>query len=312
MHQDLNEMAIFASVAEQGSFTQAAVKLGMPKSSVSRHISQLEHRLGERLLNRTTRSMKLTEVGKLYFKYCRRIVEEATLAQSALSALQAQPSGLLKVSAPLAFGAPLLQGLFNEFLYNYPKINFELHLDNRNVDLVTEGIDVAVRVGPLAESSLVARKVGSTVQCLCATPEYIEKNGEPESIEDLKNFDIIKHPQIPLSLENEELVSVHSRFSANDMGVIKSMALQSFGIGIVPLPLAFEEISSGQLKPLLLAHPLESRDFFLVYPSRKQLATKTLAFVNYMTAQVQKMDHWNVSILEYLDIIEKKRKQGVI
>lgn len=312
MRPDLNEMAVFAAVAEHGSFTKAANTLDMPKSSVSRHVSQLEERLGERLLSRTTRSIQLTEVGKLYLKYCRRIVEEADAAQSALLAMQSQPAGLLKVSAPLAFGAPILQNLFNEFLSLYPKVNFELHLDNKLVDLVEDGIDLAVRVGPLTESSLVARKLATSVMCMCATPAFIARYGEPKTLEDLDKFDVIKHPGIDLILEGGSLVSTHTRFAVNDMGIVKSMVLWNYGIGLVPLPLVCDEIAQGELVPLLLDYPIEQRDFFLVYPSRRQLAAKTEVFVNFMLDKISQMDQWNVSVVGYLERLQQHNEKSQI
>jgi DNA-binding transcriptional LysR family regulator len=301
MNQDYNDMAIFAVVAEQNSFTKAAKKLGMPKSSVSRHMSQLEERLGERLLNRTTRRITLTEVGKMYVEHCRRIVEEAESAHSSLASLQAQPAGRLRVTAPLAFGGPLLQSLINDFLAAHPKIDMDLILDNRVVDLVDEEVDIAIRVGPLPPSSLIARSMGSSVLCLCATPEFIEENGAPKTIDELLNYNVIQHPNVPISLEDGTLVSTNSRFQVNDMGLIASIALQGFGIGLAPLPLVFEHIKEGSLVPLLLDYPLRRPEFFLVYPSRRQLASKTLAFINYAMESVPAMGHWNVSLKDYLE-----------
>ncbi len=305
MKTDLNEMVVFEAVARHGSFTRAAAYLSMPKSSVSRHISQLEEKLGERLLNRTTRTLKLTEAGKLYVQYCKRVADEAEAAQSALMAMRAQPAGVLKISAPLAFGAPLLQSVFNEFLELYPKVNMELHLDNRVIDLVDEEIDLAIRVGPLVESSLVARKLATSVLCLCASPQFIARYGAPETPKDLARFDVIKHPSIPVYLETKEELRTHSRFVVNDMGVVMSMAKQGYGVGVVPLPLAYEEITNGELVPLLLDYPFESRDFFLVYPSRKQLALKTEVFVQYMLDKVESMPHWNVTVLEFLGKVQQ-------
>lgn len=305
MQQNLNEMAVFAVVAELGSFTKAASKLAMPKSSVSRHISQLEERIGERLLNRTTRQIRLTEIGKLYFSHCRRIVEEAESAELVLASLQMEPAGRLRISAPLAFGAPLLQGVFNDFLDRYPKIKMELILDNRNVDLIEEEIDIAIRVGPLQDSSLVGRRLGGTVLCLAATPEYLAKHGEPRSLESLEHYDVIHHPNVPLELANGKVMQVSGRFTVNDMGVVASTALNHFGIALVPLPVISQEIKQGLLVPILLDHPFASRDFYLVYPSRRQLALKSMAFIDYLLEQIQQMDYWNVSVLDYLSVFKK-------
>ncbi len=302
MQQDFNQMALFAMVAEQGSFTKAAKQLAIPKSSISRHISQLEERLNARLINRTTRSMTLTEVGKMYLEHCKRIVEEAESAQASLASQQSEPSGHLKVTAPLAFGAPLFLDVFQQFLKDYPNINIELFLDNRVIDLVNEEVDVAIRVGPLQPSSLVARCIGRTVQCLCATPAYLKQHGEPETIEELSQHNVIKHPNIPLILERDKVISTSSRFLANDMSVIVSLALNHQGIALLPLPLVHQHVSSGELIPILLEYPMEGREFFLVYPSRRQLATKVMAFVDYFIQYVQGMNYWNVSVEEFMEM----------
>lgn len=302
--QDLNEMGVFATVAEQGSFTKAANKLGMPKSSVSRHVSQLEERLGERLLNRTTRQMKLTEVGKLYFQHCRRIVEEAESARSVVSSMKAQPTGHLRVSAPLAFGSPFLQDVVHEFLQKNKKLSLELVLENRLVDLVDEEIDLAVRLGPLDDSSLVARTMGASVLTICATPAYLEEHGEPKTPQDLANFNLIKHPGAELNFKCGTEIEMNNRFMVNDMGVVKEMALRGFGLGVVPLMLAAEEVADGRLIPLLVDYPMEEKDFFLVYPSRRQLASKTLAFINFITEKMSEQMQWNLSVQEYLEQVK--------
>ena len=237
----------------------------------------------------------------MYLEHCKRIVEEAESAQASLASLQSEPSGHLKVTAPLAFGAPLFLDVFKQFLLDYPNINLELLLDNRVIDLVNEEVDVAIRVGPLQASSLVARCIGKTVQCLCATPDYLEQYGEPQSIGELARRNVIKHPNIPLILERDKVINTNSRFMANDMGVIVSLVLNHQGIALLPLPLVHQYIRSGELIPIMLDYPMEGREFFLVYPSRRQLATKVMVFADYLVKCVEEMDYWNVSIKEFIE-----------
>ena len=165
---DLNEMLVFARVVQAGSFTAAAAALGMPKSTVSRKVTELEERLKSRLLQRTTRKLSLTDVGRTYYDYCARIAAEIDDAERAVSSLQATPRGLLRVTAPVnaAFLAPIV----SEFLKRYPEVRLELFCTGRSVDLVEERFDLAIRAGTLAESTLIARSLGRATWFLVATP----------------------------------------------------------------------------------------------------------------------------------------------
>lgn len=302
--QDLNEMAIFAKVVEAGSFTRAADKMGLPKSTVSRKISQLEDRLGVRLLNRTTRVLKPTETGKAYYSHCSKMIEEADEADRVITKMQAEPTGLLRVSAPLSFGVVFLQEAIDEFLYRHPQVNIEIVLDNRNLDLVDDEIDVAFRVGPLVDSSLVARGLGPARLVLCASPEYIKKHGVPERPSDLYKHKIIKHPVPAWEMEGPkgiEYVDAPARLVINDMLLIKNMALRGVGIGSVPLSMAQEEVMAGALVPVLTDYPLTQKEFFLVYPSRRQSPSKVVAFIDFIVERCRPRAPWDVDLSDLED-----------
>src|SRR5258708_38364368 len=184
---DLNEMLVFARVVQAGSFTTAAAALGMPKSTVSRKVSELEERLKARLLQRTTRKLSLTDVGRTYYDYCARIVGEVEDAERAVSSLQETPRGLLRVTAPInvAFLGPIV----SDFLKRYPEVRLELFCTGRSVDLVEERFDIGIRAGTLADSTLIAKSLGTVKWFLVATPAYLKKHGRPKSPEDLKKHD---------------------------------------------------------------------------------------------------------------------------
>lgn len=296
---DLNEMAVFAKVVDTGSFTKAADKLGLPKSTVSRKISQLEERLGVRLLNRTTRALKPTETGKAYYFHCAKMVEEAEDANSVVTNMQSEPTGKLRISAPLAFGEPFLQDLLEEFLSLHPQISIELLLDNRNVDLVEEEYDAAFRVGPLADSSFVARGLGKAQLIICASPEYLEKNGIPRTPQDLHDHSIVRHPTAPWELEGAdgvELLELKSRLTLNDMSLIKSLVKRGTGIGMVPGALGLQEFESGELVPLLLDYPMVEKMMYLVYASRKQPPSKLVSFIDFVMDRCRPMAPWSQEI----------------
>src|SRR4051794_6644985 len=176
---DLNEMLVFTRVVQAGSFTAGAAALGMPKSSVSRKVSELEERLKARLLQRTTRKLSLTDVGRIYYEHCARIVSEVEDAERAVNSLQETPRGLLRVTAPTNFA--FLGPIVSDYLKRYPEVRVDLFCTGRTVDLVEERFDVAIRAGALADSSLIARSLGSAKWLLVATPAYLKKRGRPKS-----------------------------------------------------------------------------------------------------------------------------------
>jgi len=179
---DLNETLVFARVVGTGSFTTAAAQLGMPKSTVSRKVSELEERLGARLLQRTTRKLSLTDAGRIYYEYAARIAGEVEDAERAVGSLQGTPRGLLRVTAPIA--AAWLGPIVTDFLERYPEVELELFCTGRTVDLIEERFDLGIRAGALADSTLIAKALGKSKWFLVATPGYLKKRGRPRSPED--------------------------------------------------------------------------------------------------------------------------------
>ena len=294
---ELNEMGVYATVVDLGSFTKAADKLSMPKSTVSRHISQLESRLGVRLLNRTTRQLKPTEVGKLYFQHCSRIIEEAEQAREVIQNMQAQPSGLLRITLPLAFGSEFIQYLIRDFLELHPKIKVEVVLDNRPLDMLDEELDVAFRMGDLADSSLVARHIGYSHLILAATPEYLKENGTPKTPQELEEHHLIRHPYADMTLvhNNKECqVKALNRLLINDMDMIRKTSLKGMGIGMMPTIVAADELDAGNLVRVLPDYTSPIKNFYLVYAGRRQKAAKVSAFIDFTLERIKESAPWDL------------------
>jgi len=293
--QDLNEMAIFAVVVGSGSFTKAADKLKLPKSTVSRKVSQLEKRIGVRLINRTTRNLKPTETGKLYYQHCVKMLEQAEEADRVVNDMQADPSGLLRISTPLSFGTPFFIGAIKRFLDQYPKVSVEIISDDKQIDMLDEEIDIAFRIGPLSDSSLVARNLGTARLSLCASPEYLAKNGVPQSLHELENHTCLTHPASPWIFRTHSgqvEIDVKSRMIANDMEMLKNMVIEGFGIGAAPQILISEDVKAGRLVPLLTETPFAERTFYLVYPSRREPPSKVAAFTEFIFSSCQPVPPW--------------------
>jgi DNA-binding transcriptional LysR family regulator len=288
---DLNEVTIFVKVVQTGSFIGASRSLDIPKATISRKIAQLEATLGVRLLQRTTRKVNLTEVGRLYFDRCVRILGDLAEANLAVAEMQAIPYGTLRISASVVFGVAVLHQWVAEFMRQYPQVNIELLLTNQYVDLVAKGIDVAVRSGPLADSSLVARKLGAVPFWLCASPGYLATHGIPTSPSDLLQHNCIEIVSESLSeiipwrmKRGQELVEIKPKpyLRTNDFLSIEQLLLDGCGIGYIPNNIVLAEVARGSLIRVLTDWTLTERELYLVYPSDRHLSPKVRAFVEFV------------------------------
>jgi DNA-binding transcriptional LysR family regulator len=283
---DLNEIAVFARVVRAGSFTAAAAELAMPKSTVSRKVSELEERLNARLLQRTTRKLSLTDAGRIYYDYCARIVSEIDDAERAVSTLQQAPRGVLRVTAPvnIAFLAPII----SDYLKRYREVRLELFCTERSVDLVEERFDVGLRAGALADSTLIAKSLGSAKWFLVATPAYFKKRGRPRSPEDLKKHDCLffghgidTHVRLE-SGERSERVAIASRMMASDNDVVYDAAIAGLGIALVPAFRCLEDLRAGRLERALRDWSAAATPFHIVYPSTRHVSPKVKSFVDHL------------------------------
>jgi DNA-binding transcriptional LysR family regulator len=284
---DLNEILVFARVVQGGSFTAAAVALGMPKSTVSRRVSALEERLKSRLLQRTTRKLSLTDVGRTYYDYCARIVGEVEDAERAVSSLQETPRGLLRVTAPVnvAFLGPIV----SDYLRRYPDVRIDLFCTGRTVDLVEERFDVGIRAGPLPDSTLIARSLGSVEWFLVATPAYLKRRGRPRSSEDLKKHDCLLFgaglESAVVRLEDADRsvqVAVSARLMVTDMDLLHEVATAGLGIALLPAFLCAEELRTRRLERVLADWNAPATPVHVVYPSTRHLSPKVKTFVDHL------------------------------
>jgi DNA-binding transcriptional LysR family regulator len=284
---DLNELLVFAKVVQAGSFTVAARGLRMPKSTVSRKVSELEERVGAQLLQRTTRKLRLTDVGQAYYEHCARIVAEAEQAELAVTRMQAAPHGLLRVTAPLTFS--FLGPIVAEFLKRYPEVQLELVCTDRSVDLVEEGFDVAVRAGRLADSSLIARKLGDIARVVVATPEYLEQRGVPRSPKDLERHDCLVfgagmegNVWTLHSGSRSVQVSVRARIVVNEPDMLRAVALGGAGVTLLPTFLNAADLNTGRLRRILPDWSSPGAPVHAVYAGSRHHSPKVMAFVDFL------------------------------
>jgi len=287
---DLNELLVFTRVVQAGSFTAAARRLKMPKSSVSRKVSDLEERIGARLLHRTTRKLGLTDAGRIYFERAAPIVSDIEQVDQAVGELQAAPRGLLRVTAPLSFA--LIGPMVAAFLERYPDVHVELVCSDRVVNLVEEGFDVAIRAGHLVDSALIARRLGAFKRVLVASAGYLKRHGRPKSPADLEKHPCIVFESTPTptlwtlhSGEKTIDVRVPARLLANDMDLMLDAARGGIGIAWLPEHLLAVDLARGRLKRVLTDWTSPETPVHAVYPSARHLSPKVFAFVELLRKQ---------------------------
>ena len=297
---DLNDVAVFAQVVSSGSFTAAADKLALSKSVVSKYVTRLEDRLGARLLNRTTRRLSLTEVGRAFYERSRRGLLEIEEAEAEVSRLQGTPRGELRISSPMSFGILHIAPRLVEFQARYPELAVDMALDDRKVDLVDEGVDLAIRIGDLPDSSLVARRLGPCRHLVCGTPEYFARHGVPQTPADLARHAalVFRYHDSPAEWRffdrdgGYHRVSLEHRLRMNNSLALREAVLQGAGIMLTPTFVVGTDIRASRLKAVLTDYVAMEVSIYAVYPQRKHLSPKIRAFVDFMTEQIRDPPHW--------------------
>ena len=271
----------FTAVAESGNFTQAAKKLLISTAQVSRQVSELEQRLNTKLFYRTTRKVTLTEEGQLFYQQCRSILDGLEVAERSLTNLQSTPQGKIRISAPVTYGERHIIPLINQFLLQYPQVEIEVQLSNQRIDLIEEGFDLAIRLGQLNDSSLIAKRISSRQHFLCASPSYIAQHGKPETINDLKQHNcLLGSADFWLFADKKVRISGNLRCNSG-LGLVDA-ALK--GIGIVQLPEYYiaEHINNGELITLLEQQQRAEEGIWALYPQNKYLASKVKLLINFL------------------------------
>lgn len=292
-------MEVFARVVETGSFSEAARQLGLSKSAVSKQISALEDRLGVRLLNRTTRRLSVTEVGEGYYAWCRQITEQVHEAELSVSRLHAEPRGSLKINAPVSFGFLQLAPMIPEFLASYPDLDIDVTVNDRFVDVIDEGYDVVIRIGKLADSSLVARRLGSAELVVCGAPSYLAAHGEPTGIDDLSRFNCMVYNQAGPAVEwrfqgpdGPRTLRPKGNFRSNNGDILRHAAIGGVGLARLPMFIVWQDLRSGTLKQVLGDYRDSAPGIYALYPHNRHLSAKVRAFVDFLARRLGEHPCW--------------------
>ncbi|SFD09925.1 LysR family transcriptional regulator [Pseudoalteromonas denitrificans] len=291
---NLNDMMVFLTVVEQGSFTLAAEALALPKSNISRKVSRLEHSLGIRLLERSTRSLHLTEIGQVYFEHCIRIKEELLSANSCIENMAVAPRGNLRICASVTIGQSVLAPLLTKFNQVYPEINIELKLTNRRVDIIEEGYDLVLRVGESSDSSLISKKLLNTQLKLYASPAYIKNNQAINiTIHNLPQHKCLfmnavsQKPVWELSnFTDNKIVNITPIFKSDDFNVIYQMTLAGAGIALLPDYLCQTDIKNNKLVPVIEQWHGQSINLYAIFASRRGVTPKVRVMLDYLETQL--------------------------
>src|SRR6266404_4003009 len=285
----LTSMAVLVRVADRGSFAAAAKELRLSPTMIGKHIRYLEQRLGSSLINRSTRRQSLTELGRNYVDHCRHVLEEVEAGEALAEEATRTPMGRLRVGAPLAFGAYAVAPALVAFMKRYPEIHIDLVLNDRMVDLVDEEIDIAVRVGPLTDSTMMTRSLTPHQTIVCAAPSYLSERGTPRHPHDLAKHDCLSFPNWGdssrwsfIGAEGEISVEVKSRYQINNAFGMRHAAVAGAGIVMQRADLLADDIERGRLRVLLPDYKTQSRPRHLVWLKDRRMTRKLRAFIDYM------------------------------
>ena len=297
---DLNDVRIFEKVAATNGFAAAARALGMPKSTVSRCIARLEEELGARLFQRTTRDVVLTPAGEELKERCGGLLRRLEDAVNGVRSATSPPRGVLRISAAIGWGVNVLADELPEFLVRYPGLRVSLDLSTRVVDLLSEGIDVAVRLGPLPSSGLIAVRLGAMTRHPCAAPSYLERRGKPTTLEELVEHDTIDTPGPDgrartwiFSKDGETReIEIAPRVSVNEVLALNKLILRGAGIGIMSGYLCASPLAARQLVRLFPDWTLPPVEVNLVFPSKRELDPNVREFVTFMKEVTTEGHSW--------------------
>lgn len=294
---DLNQLAIFIRVVDEGSFTAAGKSLQVPKSRISRMVADLESNLGVRLLQRSTRQVSLTQVGADYYNNCKHLVAEIMDVHAEISDRQDRPHGLLRIAVPMVVGSGILGRFVAQFQQAYPDVRVEICHTDRQVNLIEEKFDLGMFVGELPESSLVARTIAETDLMLCASPEFIELNGMPSSLEELQSMAFVKIGE-GMQVESFDMIHVSGEISTiklephivtNHIAAAMNSIIQGAGVGVLPMFMASEYLLTGRMIPIMNDWSFRPQSLSVVYPSRQYLSLKVRCFIDFLVTEIEQL-----------------------
>jgi DNA-binding transcriptional LysR family regulator len=296
----LEDMQVFVRIVEAGSITKAAGQLNLAKSAVSKRLNDLENRLGSKLISRTTRTSSLTEAGQQYYQRVQLLLGEVDLLNGDMARENKVLTGSLKLAVPLTFGVTHLTPAIDLFMRQHPELSIELDFSDRKVDLIEGGYDLAFRIGSLPDSSLKARKIAPIKHVICASPDYLKRQGIPENPAQLKHHKILKRPGWPLAgmplwdLEGQKhLVNGQSSLIANNGNAMTMLALTGHGIIMLPTFYVWESLQRGDLVPILENYSLTTMNAYAVYPTTRYLPRKVRSLIDFLVERFGDTPYWD-------------------
>jgi DNA-binding transcriptional LysR family regulator len=289
-------METFVAVVEGGNFTEAAQRLDMSAVMVGKYVRDLEKRLGARLLERTTRRQSLTDAGRVFYEDAKRALEHMRMAEASVERLRASPSGTLRISAPITFGACVIAPLAASFRQAHPLVRVELELSNRNVNLIDEGFDLAIRIGELGDADLIAKPLSLYRMVICASPGYLAQYGRPETPQDLSAHHCLSHSvwnsrsAWKLGDGDSPGLATESAFTCNDGNGLRLAAIAGAGLLLQPEVLVAQDLASGALVQVLHAYAPKPHPIHIVYRHDQRPLPKLTRFVAHLLEQVPKQE----------------------
>lgn len=298
----IDDLQAFVAVVEAGSFTAAAERLGLAKSAISRRVSALEERLGAQLLRRTTRRLSLTDSGSGLYERGLRILADLDEAEAAVAEEHGELRGQLRVALPLSFGVRHMFEPIAEFRRQHPGIEFSLDLNDRRVDLVEEGADLAIRIGRLKDSSMIARRLFESRTVVCASRDYLDKHGRPQTPTDLKQHACLVYGNLSDpgkwvcrdALGERHAVDVKIEMTASSGDFLCNMAMQGIGIAMQPTFIAGSAICNGDLTPILTEYEWPTAPAYAVYPPTRRLSSRVRAFIDFLARRFDGVPYWDI------------------
>lgn len=297
----LEDMETFARVVEAGSISGAAERMGIAKSAVSRRLSDLEARLGVQLFRRTTRRLDLTDSGRGFYERCMRIISDVEEAEDAVSQAHGTLRGKLRVAVPMSFGLLHLGPAICDFMQAHPDLEFDLDMNDRQVDLLAEGFDLALRIAALEDSSLIARQLAPIQTVVSASPGYLARHGTPETPDQLVEHNCLVYSNNPEptrwhykdSHDNAKSIQVHARLQASNGDFLRQAAIAGQGICLQPTFMAYQSIEQAQLIPILTTYKWPSLNAYAIYPQTRHLSHRVRVFVDFLVARFAGVPYWD-------------------
>jgi DNA-binding transcriptional LysR family regulator len=296
-----SDLEAFIAVVEAGSFTAAAERLDIAKSAVSRRVSALEERLGVQLLRRTTRRLNLTETGRSFYEHSARILADLEEAESGVLQQHGELRGNLRVALPLSFGARHMHAPIAEFSRRHPRVSFDLDLNDRRIDLIAEGIDLAVRIGRLADSTLIARRLFDARTVVCASPEYLERRSTPQTPDELADHDCLAYSNLPDPAKwvctdadgVRHSIEVPIAMLASSGDFLCAAAIEGLGLVMQPTFIAGDAITRGVLQPVLTDYQWPVTPAYAIYPPTRHLSYRVREFIDFLAEYFAGTPYWD-------------------